>query len=343
MPPNTTPIGIALIGCGRVCDAHLDAVQRSPAFGRVEAVIDLDLSRARAAADRFNIPRVFTSLDEALALDEVDAVDVCLPNDLHEGPTVAALNAGRHVLVEKPMTDDAASAMRMGEAAESNNRILVVAQSQRHTKAVQYIQDNLESFGKLRSLHVSYCIRWDGPQTPWWAERTREQGLVLSLIAPHSMDFVQLVMGEDHPIRIHAESVRHQTGWQGDDEAMIVLTYPDERLVFVHLTYNQQPHYDRKVLLFDDCVVQVDDDLEVRVNNELVLSPDRGERAEMARPALQFVWQFEEFVKAVRGQPSRSVFHYDGIRLIQVIDTIKQAALSGKSIDFKSGLNPNDT
>ena len=124
---------------------------------------------------------------------------------------------------------------------------------------------------------------------------------------------------------------------------MIVLTYPDERLVFVHLTYNQQPHYDRKVLLFDECVVQVDDDLEVRVNNKLMVSPDQGERAEMARPALQFVWQFEEFVKAVHGQPSRSVFHHDGIRLIQVIDTIKQAALSGKSIDFKSALNLKDT
>jgi predicted dehydrogenase len=339
MPRDKNPVGIALIGCGRVCDAHLDAVRVRPTLGRVEAVVDVDLERAKAAAARFDIPRALGSLEEALALDVVEAVDVCLPNHLHEEPTIAALSAGRHVLVEKPMADNAASAMRMGKAAELNQRVLVVGQSQRHTKAIRYVHENLHTFGHLRSVEVSYCIRWDGPQTPWWRERSRAEGLVLSLIAPHSMDFVQLVLGADDPIRVHAESVRHQSDWKGDDEAMVILTYPSGQLVSIHLTYNQRPHYDRKVLLFDDCVVQVNDDLEVRVNDHLVLRPDPGERAEMARPALQFVWQFEEFVKAIRGQQSRSVLHPDGIRLIQVIDAIKQAALAGETIDFQGPAN----
>ncbi len=329
------PVGVAVLGCGRVSDAHLEAICACREFGRLEAVIDLDSNRAADAASRHGAPRALTSLEAALAIEDIEAVVVCLPNHLHGESTIATLQAGRHVLVEKPMADSAPEAVRMAEAAESNSRILAVGQSRRHTTAVRYVIDNLAKFGRLRALHESFCIKWDGPQTPWWSERTREQGLVLSLIAPHSLDFVQLMMGADDPLRIHAESVRHRSEWQADDEAMILLRYPQERLVSVHLSYNQRPHFDRKVLLFDGCVVQIDDDFEVRVDNELVIEPADGELADMARPALQFVWQFEEFAKAVRGKPNRSVMHTDGVRLMRTVDAVKLAAISGQT-------QPND-
>ena len=334
MKEKSKPLGIALVGCGRVSDAHLEAICRQPGVGSLEAVIDTDLGRAEASANRYGAPRVFKTLEQALALDVIEAVDVCLPNHLHADAAVASLAAGRHVLVEKPMADNAAEAERMAAAAETNARVMVIGQSRRHTKAVRYVHDNLENFGYLRSVHDSYCIRWDGPQTPWWSHRSREAGLVLSLIATHSMDFVQLVMGEDDPLRVHCEAVRHQSDWKGDDEAMIVLTYPQNRLVFVHLSYNQKPYLDRKTLLFDGCVVQVDDNLTVTVNGELVIEPDPGEVGEMARPALQFDWQFAEFVKAVRGLPNRSVRAMEGVRLMRVLDAIRQAAISGAAVDM---------
>lgn len=336
MTGNIEPLGIAVLGCGRVSDAHLEAIHGQHGLGRLEAVIDADLKRAEDAARRHDAPRVFTSLEQALAVEAIEAVDICLPNHLHADATVTALESGRHVLVEKPMADDADSAMRMTTAAVVNDRILVIGQSRRHTKAVRYVHDNLESFGRLRSVHDSYCIRWDGPQTPWWSERSREAGLVLSLIATHSMDFIQLVTGPNDPIRVHCEAVRHQSDWRGDDEAMIILTYPGNRLVFVHLSYNQQPYYDRKTLLFDGAVVQIDDNLEVRLNGELVVEPDPGEIGEMARPSLQFDWQFEEFVKATRGLPNRSVTATEGVRLMRVLDAIRQAALTGQSVTLSS-------
>jgi len=325
------PVGVAVLGCGRVSDAHLDAIRARPEFGRLEAVIDTDRGRAADAASRHGAPRVLTSLEAALEIEDIEAIVVCLPNHLHGDPTVAALEAGRHVLVEKPMADSAEEATRMASAAEQHGRILAIGQSRRHTTAIRYVADNLASFGTLRALQESFCIRWDGAQAPWWAERTREQGLVLSLIAPHSLDFVQMIMGADDPLRVHAESVRHRTDWQADDEAMLLLRYPENRLVSVHLSYNQRPHFDRKVLLFDGCVVQIDDDFVVWVDGELVIEPQAGELAEMARPALQFVWQFEEFSKAVRGLESRSVLHPEGVRLMRTVDAAKRAAVTGET------------
>ena len=330
-PSSMEPVGVAVLGCGRVSDAHLDAIRARPEFGRLEAVIDTDRGRAADAASRHGAPRVLTSLEAALEIEEIEAIVVCLPNHLHGDPTVAALEAGRHVLVEKPMADSAEEATRMASAAEQHGRILAIGQSRRHTTAIRYVADNLASFGTLRALQESFCIRWDGAQAPWWAERTREQGLVLSLIAPHSLDFVQMIMGADDPLRVHAESVRHRTDWQADDEAMLLLRYPENRLVSVHLSYNQRPHFDRKVLLFDGCVVQIDDDFVVWVDGELVVEPKAGELAEMARPALQFVWQFEEFSKAVRGLESRSVLHPEGVRLMRTVDAAKRAAVTGET------------
>jgi len=326
------PVGTAVLGCGRVSDAHLEAICENNGYGRLEAVIDTDRNRAELSASRFNAPRALGALEEALEIPAIEAIVVCLPNHLHDEPTIAALQAGRHVLVEKPMADDYGQALRMSQAAQASGKVLAIGQSRRHTKAVRYLVDHLASYGRLRSVQESFCIWWDGPQTPWWAERTREQGLVLSLIAPHSLDFVQMIMGGAEPINVHAESVRHRDDWRADDEAMLLLSYPDRRLASVHLTYNQLPHVDRAVLLFDDTVVQLDDRFVLTVNGERVVEPDEGELSEQARPALQFVWQFEEFAKAVRGQSNRSVLHEEGACLMRIVDAAKRAALTGTAV-----------
>ncbi len=339
--PEFDPVGTAVLGCGRVSDAHLEAICAGNGHGRLEAVIDADRPRAEASARRYGAPRAFSSLAQALEVSSIEAVVVCLPNHLHEESTVAALGAGRHVLVEKPMADDVEQALRMSRAADAAGRVLAVGQSRRHTKAVRYLADHLDSFGRLRSLQDSYCIRWNGPQTPWWRERTREQGLVLSLIAPHALDFVQLVMGGADPIRVHAEAVRHRGGWLADDEAMLLLSYPGRRLASVHLSYNQHPHFDRAVLLFDDALVQLDDRFVLTVDGQRVVEPEEREIADQARPALQFVWQFEEFARAVRGRPSRSVMHEEGVRLVRIIDAAKTAAMTGETVVLDAeGLDP---
>ena len=103
MTPAFKPVGTAVLGCGRVSDAHLEAICEDNGYGRLEAVIDTDRDRAELSARRYNAPRALRTLEEALNVPAIEAIVVCLPNHLHVEPTVAALQAGRHVLVEKPM------------------------------------------------------------------------------------------------------------------------------------------------------------------------------------------------------------------------------------------------
>ena len=195
MVKMSRPVGIAVAGCGRVSDAHIGAICSQPELGRIVAVIDMDPEIARATASRWGAPHACTSLAEALAIGEVEAVDICLPNHLHGPASIECLGAGRHVLVEKPMADNGETAARMAAAAVAAGKVLAVGQSRRHSSAIRYVQDNARKWGELRSIQASLCVYFPGPQAPWWRVRTSEQGLVLSLLGSHTLDFVQMMLG----------------------------------------------------------------------------------------------------------------------------------------------------
>jgi predicted dehydrogenase len=326
------PLGVALIGCGRISASHLDAIRAQPQVGRIVAVADLDAARARATAERFGAARWFADASAVLALEEVEAVLITSPNELHCAQAIAALDAGRHVLVEKPMAENATDAARMARAATDSGRILAIGHTFRHGPAVRHLQDQRAQFGALRALEVSSCVFWDGPQAPWWAERTAEQGLILSLFAPHALDFVQLVMGDD-PLRVHVEAARHQSGWRGEDEAMILMAFPGRRMAQVHVSYNQRQVIDRKVLSFDKGVLRIEDGEWLFWNDELIIRPQNPptDPRRMGGRDLSgyFRRQFAEFARAVRGLPHRSVLHEDGRRLIALIDRVRDLARAG--------------
>src|SRR5688572_25642007 len=96
------PIRIGLIGAGQRGQQHLDNYQHVPG-AEIVAVADINESLPRRVADQFKIPHVYTDYRELLGRDDLEAVDICLHNNLHRPVTVAAMEAGLHVYCEKPM------------------------------------------------------------------------------------------------------------------------------------------------------------------------------------------------------------------------------------------------
>ncbi|MEO9599408.1 Gfo/Idh/MocA family oxidoreductase [Parasphingorhabdus sp.] len=325
------PIGLALVGCGRISAAHLSAViDQAPLF-RLVATVDPDLTAARAAAEPFGA-KSFASMVEALDQLDVDAVLIASPNGQHFEQAKIAIGAGKHVLVEKPIAETGAQALELSEAAAATGVVLAAGHTFRHGPAVRTLMERLPSFGKLLSVEVSQCVFWDGPQAPWWADRTTEEGLILSLFAPHALDFVQLVMGGDDPLRLHVEAARHQSGWQAEDEAMMLFAYPDRKMVSVHISYNQPHVHDRKTLFFDQGVAEIRDGELLRWNNELLVEPAAGiltDSSKMGGRDLShyFSAQLAEFGKAIRGEPHCCPTGDDAARLIGLIDRVREQAL----------------
>lgn len=330
-------VNIAMIGCGRISASHLNAVAALPDAARIVAVVDSNVELAKAAAAPFGA-QVCATLEDALALPQVDAVLIATPNHLHAGQAMAALRAGKHVLVEKPAAETGADALALAQEAEARGLVLAVGHTFRHNEAVRQVVARMPTLGRLLSLEVSMCVHWDGPQAPWWAQRKAEDGLILSLFAPHALDFVQLVMGDADPVRVHAEGARLQSGWQGEDEAMILMAYPGRRMASVHISYNQPSVMDRKTLYFDTGVLEIEHGEILRWNGEVIVQPPEGvltDPRRMGGRTLEhyFEGQIAEFARAVRGQAHRMPTGHDAARLIALIDRVRASARANSAAD----------
>src|SRR5689334_18469277 len=111
-------IRIGIIGCGQIAQTHLDNYAKIPE-AKVVACADILPEAADRTAQTFGIPHVYYTAQEMLRRDDLDAIDVCVHNNLHRPATVAALESGRHVYCEKPMAGAYRDAQTMLETARA--------------------------------------------------------------------------------------------------------------------------------------------------------------------------------------------------------------------------------
>jgi predicted dehydrogenase len=151
---------IGVLGAARIVPVALLAPAKNVDDVEVTAVAARDPERAAAFARRHGIPRVLASYDALVADPELDAVYVPLPNSLHCEWTLRALEAGKHVLCEKPLASNAAEAERMADAAERANRVLMEAFHWRyHPLAARMIQVATDgTLGRVERIETNMCV-----------------------------------------------------------------------------------------------------------------------------------------------------------------------------------------
>jgi phthalate 4,5-cis-dihydrodiol dehydrogenase len=155
---GTLNIGVAGLGtAGRLLIPSIEAHPQT----RLAAVADL-VPEARESYAAAHDARACSDLDALLALDEVDAVYIATPTHLHRAHVMAALAAGKHVLVEKPMAPTIEEALAMTEAAERAGRCLVVGHSHGYDLPVQAMREIIASgeLGRLRLINTAYYSDW---------------------------------------------------------------------------------------------------------------------------------------------------------------------------------------
>jgi len=119
------PIGVGFLGCGRISTLHILGY-RNQAMARVVAVCDKDADLARRRAAEWEVQKVYTRPEQLFEDPEVDVVEILLPHDLHHEMTIAAVEAGKHVSVQKPMARTADECSEMIRAAQQADVLLRV-------------------------------------------------------------------------------------------------------------------------------------------------------------------------------------------------------------------------
>lgn len=138
-PRGDAPLGVAVIGAG-YWGPNLVRNFRGSANWDLVGVCDLDPDRARKVIGNRSTVEVFTHLDQVLDRDDIDAIAIATPAATHAPIALAALAAGKHVVVEKPLADTPEAAAAMVRAAEQADRILMIDHTYCYTPAVQHIR-----------------------------------------------------------------------------------------------------------------------------------------------------------------------------------------------------------
>ena len=206
----TQIVNIAVIGCGGVSRAHFAAYDSHP-DARLYAAVDVSDQLAQRAAETWHADRWFDSVDAALADPAIDAVDLCLPHDLHAPVAIMAAKAGKHVFVEKPIANTIDEADSMINAANEAGVILMVDQTKRYQRRHQRVKEIIASgaLGEIVLARLTY------PQdiTPAWqampAERLRtywKHDGVISGIGIHGLDLLRWMVGEVESVQAIAST-----------------------------------------------------------------------------------------------------------------------------------------
>jgi predicted dehydrogenase len=214
-------IKLGIIGGGAITQiAHLPTLRKLKDVD-VLGICDADMPKARALAERFQIPDAFDDIEELLAHEELDALLICTPNHLHEAHILAALSRGLHVFVEKPLTMSAASAQKIAKAAEKKNQIVMVGMNHRYRPDVQLVRNFIQSgeLGPITSARGSWHIFGPGRTMPSWRTR-RDQaggGAIMDL-GVAILDLALWLSGSPAPVRVSA-SLERAKGERGVEPA----------------------------------------------------------------------------------------------------------------------------
>ena len=240
----TEQIRVGIIGTSLYADLmHLPILQND-LQAKIAAICGRNRERAEELAKKYDIPQVFTDYRAMLEMGELEAVIVATPDDLHYPITMAALEAGLHVLCEKPLAHNVDQARKMLDKAEEAGVKHMTYFTYRWTPHLQYLHQLIEE-GYLGTIyHGQFHYRADrGRQAHyhWHYDRRRSNG-VLSNLGSHMIDAARWCMGEIVRVNAHLSTFIERPGPTGqlldaaNDSAMLTLEFESGAQGMIHVS-----------------------------------------------------------------------------------------------------------
>jgi predicted dehydrogenase len=234
---------IAFTGAGYISNVHAQAATLQDGV-ELYGVIDRFQNKASVIAQKFGIKHTYETVEQMLATGGVDALIVGTPNYLHASQTIAALNAGVHVMVEKPMAMNAREAYQMMEASQKSGAILMVAHCYRFDPEVLWLREQakLGRLGKIiRTKGYGVHTRW-GP-SGWFTESRFAGGGALADVGIHALDTARFLLGDPQPLSVYARIGTYYTQNDVDDTGMMIVNWDNGAVSYIESGW-WQPHSD---------------------------------------------------------------------------------------------------
>jgi predicted dehydrogenase len=234
---------IAFTGTGYISKIHAAAAQAQPDTELVAVVNHRPESMAVFAAE-FGIPRQYANIADSLQAGDVDALIISTPNYLHAPETIAALEAGVHVMVEKPMAMNAAEAEAMLAASRQAGKLLMVAHCWRFDPEVLWLKEQVEQ-GRLGELirTKGYGVHANWGPGGWFTQKKFAGGGALADMGIHALDTARFLLGDPQPVSVYARIGTYYKEFDVDDTGVIWVNWDNGAVSYLESGW-WQPHMD---------------------------------------------------------------------------------------------------
>jgi predicted dehydrogenase len=322
--PLKEKLKLGIIGCGRIAKlAHLPAIVEIRDMVELMAVVDSDKGRASGAYKKYGAKKYYVNLEEALTDPDIEALVMCLPNYLHAEMTLKALNARKHVLIEKPLALTVDEADRMIKAAETNSRKLMVAHNRRFFKAAAEAKQRMGEIGK--PFHIVYVWLYlrETPLSEWWVSAEKTGGLVLQLAGCHAIDLMLWLTGKT-PVRVYAEKNRNNPIWEGEDDVSILLGFDDGLIATLSLSLNARHNVHEMNIVGSEKTMALRDEGTLIMNGKILVEDNK--------PLESFKNQLREFVMSIREDREPLTSAKDVRKVVEVLSAVRLSAQERKVV-----------
>jgi UDP-N-acetyl-2-amino-2-deoxyglucuronate dehydrogenase len=346
----------AVVGAGVIGDLHARTISNLSG-AEVGVVVDVQLDRAQDLAGRHQA-RALSDIGQALSLSDIDAVAICTPSGDHADLVVAALQAGKHVVVEKPLDVSVAAAGRVGAAERDSGRTVTVISQHRFDPSSQVVREALSAgrLGKVTSGSAS--ISWWRSQAyydsaGWRGTWAMDGGGALMNQGIHTIDLLVWFLGK--PIEVFAWTglLAHER-IEVEDTAVATIRFGSGALGVIHASTSAYPGLNARLQIHGDRGSAIIDDDELvyfHAAREGDVGPDVGagspdNQAAEALP-VEPAWsgprtagllptshgaQYQDFLQSVANDQPPLVTVAEATRTLGVIEAIYESAQAGRSV-----------
>jgi UDP-N-acetyl-2-amino-2-deoxyglucuronate dehydrogenase len=341
-------LGFGIAGTGAIAKYHAEAVAASSG-GRLTGVADRTLSRAQAFAQEHGIPFATDDVDKLLARPGLDAVCIATPSALHLAPALAAIRAGKHVMIEKPLDSTVAGVDQiLHEAQRAGVRVGSIFQA-RFGDAARAVKTAVDAGRFGRMVLASCYVKWNRtPEyyTGWKGKLAEDGGGVIINQAIHGVDLLQWFAGM--PVQVFAWSTQRVHRIESEDTCVAALRFASGAFGTIEGTTAGWPGWSRRIELCGEngSVVMEDDDIArwdfrvPRPEDEKLRSTREsgamgsGAAAPMAIKNEGHVRQIQDFIDGIRDQRPFYIEGSEARKAVVLVRAIYDSAASGKPVDL---------
>ncbi len=347
-------IKVGVIGTGGISNEHIRAYLKNPDV-ELYAFCDINEERVKMMGEKYGVTRLYTDKDEMLKLSELDAVSVCTWNSAHAECTIAALNAGKHVLCEKPMALNAQQAKEMQAAAEKNGKLLMIGFVRRYGNDCAVLKDFIDNgyFGDIYYTKATY-LRRKGNPGGWFGDKSRSGGGPLIDLGVHVIDLTRYLSGLGKPVSVYGATfqklfdrrdIKGKPGYVAtsgkeddicdvEDMATAMVRYDNGVVLQVEASFSLNLKKDTGTIeLFGTKAgAKLDPELEIYTDmNGYMTNTQLTMPTALSFDGL-FANEINHYIECIRdGVPCKSPAQ-DGVTLMKILDGIYESARTGHEV-----------